>query len=200
VPREQLIDALFSVALAIIGLRAFAVALASRGGASEVRKIADALIESASSTDLSEWIEAYDFERATGPPLSTILYWIGRSGMAAEWLRRRASLAERGWRSEGRASRSPAARWSSLRTVSITGRTSPPVGEAVGARRRGWPGHTSCAHGPGSSRCLGSSPTESPELLDDPERVLAARPRPGPGAVDLAPALAEPAVASGSTR
>jgi hypothetical protein len=94
VARHQVLEALFSIVLGIVGLRGLAVSLASILGTIAMRKVADALIRTPlpAAADLDEWTESYDFERAGAPSPPTALYWLMRDKLAADWHHRRGAL------------------------------------------------------------------------------------------------------------
>ena len=94
-PRKQALDALFSVVLTILGLRGLSVVVMSALGASDARRIADALIadQLPTGTQLDELTEAYDFERTRAPSAPTWVYQLFRQRLAEDWAHRRRALS-----------------------------------------------------------------------------------------------------------
>lgn len=95
VPRDQVLDALFTLVLAVLGLRGAARTIALAFGASGSRAVADALIAAPlpSGSDLIELTDRYDFERIGSPGPPSWLYCIKRKALAVEWAKRRRALS-----------------------------------------------------------------------------------------------------------
>lgn len=84
----RVLDALCSIVLTVISLRAIEVAISAGKSASVTRKIADALITQPlpSGDTLEKLIRDYDFERTGAPPVPTWLYKWRRRRLAEGWL------------------------------------------------------------------------------------------------------------------
>ncbi len=98
VPRDQVLDALFTLVLAVLALRVVAQTVALAFGASGSRAVADALVKAPlpAGSDLLELTDRYNFERIGSPAPPSWLYRIMRAALAEEWAKRRRSLSPEG--------------------------------------------------------------------------------------------------------
>lgn len=95
-PRQLALEALFSVVLAVLGLRGLSLMVASSFGASGAKKVAEALTAQPLPTGhrLLELADVYDFERAGAPSPPTIVYKVSRERLQRDWMHRRRELGE----------------------------------------------------------------------------------------------------------
>lgn len=94
-PRPLALEAIFSVLLAVLGLRGLSLMAACAFGASGAKKVAEGLIADPLPTGprLLELADAYDFERMGAPSPPTILYKMNRDRLAEDWAHRRRALS-----------------------------------------------------------------------------------------------------------
>lgn len=90
--RQAVLDALCTVILVVIGVRAGDNAWAAFASAKAAKKIEVALLAKPHLRVLIELIDGYDIERAGGPDPPTLIYCLRRNAIQKKWHARRAAL------------------------------------------------------------------------------------------------------------
>lgn len=89
---RAVLDALCSVALVQLCVRAIEASIEAYSSSSEARKIEEALMQKPQGLDLLEIVNSYEIERAGGFDAPTSLYRLMRNKLQNEWHQRRSAI------------------------------------------------------------------------------------------------------------
>jgi hypothetical protein len=92
--RDAVLEALCTVILVILCVRAFETATAAKASSNEARSIEEALLKKPIGQQLVEIVDAYDIERAAGPDVPTTLYRVMRNRLQTQWHERRLAIVD----------------------------------------------------------------------------------------------------------
>lgn len=92
--RDSVLEALCTVILVLLCIRAIETAVAANSSSNEARQIEEGLLKKPSGQALAEIADAYDIERAAGPDVPTSLYRAMRNGLQRQWHERRLAIVD----------------------------------------------------------------------------------------------------------